>query len=244
MEKKIIIECFKMLIEKGKSQGLTIDDYYMLLDFLNSLDKEDELYQNIYALVKAIQMNGKLFYYSGECISYISEHAYLLPLVLANNDKEIKLSADNSYLFYCQFSKEDKPLMSVTDYKNLVHCFGCKSAYNAITYLQKMENLSFPAALELLTKIYILEKSNASEAGLVEKYQSALLSSEYTRLLSLGYQRLVRRGIARLEKINIEEMYMERYSTIIRVRRKEEDIEFKLYQKRQKVHLDERNQII
>lgn len=244
MERKIILECFKMMLEKGRSIGLTIDDYYMLLDFLNFLDKKDKLYRDIYALVKAIQMNGRLFFYSKECISYISEHAYLLPLVLANNEREVKLSSDNSYLFFCQFNQEDKPRMSVTDYKNLVHCFGCKNTYNAITYLQKMENLSFPAALELLTKIYILEKQDASEGRLVEKYQNALLSSEYTRLLSLGYQRLTRRGITNLEEINVEEMYMNRYSTIMRVRRKEEDIEFKMHQKKQKVRLDEQNQII
>lgn len=61
----------------------------------------------------------------------------------------IEESAD-AFKGLCPFHADNNPSFCVTRRKGLWHCFGCGAAGNAIQFLQRMNNLTFPQALTLL----------------------------------------------------------------------------------------------
>ena len=50
----------------------------------------------------------------------------------------------------CPFHSEKTPSFSVSPAKKMFFCFGCHAGGSAITFVQKMENLEFPDAVEFL----------------------------------------------------------------------------------------------
>ncbi len=61
--------------------------------------------------------------------------------------------------------KEKSPSFSVSQERQLYHCFGCKKGGNVFTFLEHLQGLTFPEALEYLAnraKIDIPQKSNLS----------------------------------------------------------------------------------
>ena len=50
----------------------------------------------------------------------------------------------------CPFHKERSPSFMVNPERQIFKCFGCSEAGDVLTFVQKMEGLSFPEALELL----------------------------------------------------------------------------------------------
>ena len=50
----------------------------------------------------------------------------------------------------CPFHSEKTPSFSVSPTKKMFFCFGCHAGGSAITFVQKMENLDFPEAVEYL----------------------------------------------------------------------------------------------
>lgn len=238
MDRQTVFQYFQLIVQKGKSSGLSMVDYEVLTELLTFLQPSDELYEKINVVIRYLLQNEDFFNYSKESIAYINTHTYLLPLVLANNEKEVNLSGDNSYLFWCQFEDEDKPAMSVSDIKNLMHCFICNRSFNAITYLQAKEGLSFFRALDILTQVFCLEETRVKTDALVLKYQEMLLHPIYAKFLSQGFDRLVKRNITVLDELPIETAYIERFSTIMRVRRREIDPEFSRLKEKKLVFLD------
>lgn len=60
--------------------------------------------------------------------------------------------AGGSYIGLCPFHSEKTPSFSVSPRKGIFHCFGCGVGGNAITFLMKMENLSFQEAVVQLAE--------------------------------------------------------------------------------------------
>ena len=52
----------------------------------------------------------------------------------------------------CPFHSEKTPSFSVTKEKQIFYCFGCHEGGNAISFLMKMDKLSFPEAVERLAE--------------------------------------------------------------------------------------------
>ncbi len=50
----------------------------------------------------------------------------------------------------CPFHHEKTPSFSVSQDKQIYKCFGCGEAGNVITFVMKINNLSFPEAIALL----------------------------------------------------------------------------------------------
>lgn len=237
MGREAVNHYFKLIVQKGLTVGLDNEDYQALVGLLSFLKPSDELYQKINAVIGKILSDVNFFGYGKECIDYISSHTYLLPLVLANNDKKVCLSGDNSYLFWCQFHTEEKPQMSVSDAKNLLHCFGCNCSFNVITYLKAVEHMNFYGVLDALTRIFCLEDTAESHTDMILKYQRMILHPDYARWLTEGFDRLIKRGVSSIDGVDINQIYMQRFGTIMRVRRKEVDENFMLLRKKQKVML-------
>lgn len=59
----------------------------------------------------------------------------------------------NNYIALCPFHKEKTPSFSVSAEKQIFHCFGCHAGGNVFTFVMKIENMSFPQAVEHLAKM-------------------------------------------------------------------------------------------
>ncbi|WP_018130520.1 DNA primase [Effusibacillus pohliae] len=57
-----------------------------------------------------------------------------------------------SFVGLCPFHSEKTPSFSVSQTKQLYHCFGCGAGGNLITFVMQIENLSFVEAVEHLAK--------------------------------------------------------------------------------------------
>lgn len=54
------------------------------------------------------------------------------------------------YMGLCPFHAEDTPSFHVSQEKGLFHCFGCKESGNVITFVRKIQNLSYIDAVKYL----------------------------------------------------------------------------------------------
>ncbi|MDO4526041.1 MAG: DNA primase [Bacteroidales bacterium] len=119
--------------------------------------------------------------------------------------------AGTSYKGLCPFHNEKTPSFIVTPSKNICKCFGCGGGGDSISFIMKMENLSYLDALRFLAKkfgITVVEKELTPE----EKEQQTLrdkmldvnqwLQDYFEKTMretqegrSVGYQYFVHRGL-------------------------------------------------
>lgn len=64
----------------------------------------------------------------------------------------LKKSGSN-YVGLCPFHNEKTPSFTVSHPKQLFHCFGCGEGGDVISFIMKMENLTFPEAIKYLADI-------------------------------------------------------------------------------------------
>ena len=79
--------------------------------------------------------------------------------------------AGRSYTGLCPFHGEKTPSFNVNPDRQAFYCFGCQEGGNAITFLMKIENLSFPEAARALAAEHGIEipETNSGERGLAER---------------------------------------------------------------------------
>lgn len=63
----------------------------------------------------------------------------------------LKKSGKN-YFGCCPFHNEKTPSFSVSQEKQIFHCFGCGEGGNVVTFLMKVENIGFVDAIQILAK--------------------------------------------------------------------------------------------
>ncbi len=108
----------------------------------------------------------------------------------------LKAAGGGSYKGLCPFHEERTPSFHVTPSKNLYHCFSCGEGGDVITYVRKIDALSFTEAVEKLAARYSIQlryedgpgggsSNQGQRAKLVEAhnlatkfYQEQLLSPE------------------------------------------------------------------
>ena len=77
--------------------------------------------------------------------------------------KYVKLNrVGSNYKGLCPFHNEKTPSFTVSEDKQIFHCFGCKEGGDVISFLMKHDNLEFTDALEVLAENVniTLEKKN------------------------------------------------------------------------------------
>jgi DNA primase len=74
----------------------------------------------------------------------------------------LKKAGHDSLVGICPFHPEKTPSFSVSPSKGVFYCFGCGEGGDAIAFLRKVENLSFPEAVERL----------APDAGVTLRYEA------------------------------------------------------------------------
>lgn len=114
-----------------------------------------------------------------------------------------------NYVGLCPFHAEKTPSFSVTQDKQIFHCFGCGKGGNVINFIMEMESYSFYDALKLLANrsgIELPTKDMPQQSSLSQENQTILSANEwlqklYHHLLRFtkdgkeGYQYLLDRGI-------------------------------------------------
>src|SRR5690606_22747146 len=60
----------------------------------------------------------------------------------------------NNLFGLCPFHNEKTPSFSVAPDKGIFKCFGCGESGNVITFLMKIEQLSYPEAIRTIAKKY------------------------------------------------------------------------------------------
>jgi len=88
--------------------------------------------------------------------------------------------AGNLYKALCPFHNEKTPSFIVTPSKGIFHCFGCGTGGNAISFIMKIENLSFVESVKLLAERYNIELNLGSDK------QSLKAAAEKKRLYELN----------------------------------------------------------
>jgi len=117
-------------------------------------------------------------------IAEVRERAGIVEVV--SDYISLKKSGAN-YLGLCPFHGEKTPSFNVNPARGIFHCFGCGVGGNAISFVMKMEGLSFPEAVKLLAKrvgVVIEERlpTAAEKRRLDEKEQQlaiVALAAEY-----------------------------------------------------------------
>ena len=93
----------------------------------------------------------------------------------------------NRYWACCPFHHEKTPSFAVSRDQGFYYCFGCHASGNVFTFLEKMDNLTFPEAAERLAEMAHIElpreemtpEERRKEADLAAMYKTAALASDY-----------------------------------------------------------------
>lgn len=78
----------------------------------------------------------------------------------------------NTYWCCCPFHHESDPSFSVSESKQVYHCFGCKESGNALTFVQKIESVDFMDAVKILAENAHMEIPEFRREGNREKYDA------------------------------------------------------------------------
>src|SRR5512138_2043523 len=84
-----------------------------------------------------------------EKIAEVRERAGIVEVI--SDYISLKKSGAN-YLGLCPFHGEKTPSFNVNPARGIFHCFGCGVGGNVVTFVMKMEGISFPEAVKLLAK--------------------------------------------------------------------------------------------
>lgn len=88
-------------------------------------------------------------YYPDEIIDEVRASSDIVEII--SEYIHLKKSGRN-YFGVCPFHNEKTPSFSVSPDKQIFHCFGCGAGGNAISFLMKIENISFVEAVQTLAK--------------------------------------------------------------------------------------------
>lgn len=85
-----------------------------------------------------------------EDIDLLRDKADIVEVISSHS--HLKKSGGHTYKGLCPFHSEKTPSFTVDTAKGLFHCFGCSEGGNVYHFVQKIENLPFPEAVEWLAR--------------------------------------------------------------------------------------------
>jgi len=87
--------------------------------------------------------------------------------------------AGRNFKALCPFHNEKTASFIVTPEKNIFHCFGCGAGGDAISFIMRMENISFPEAAALLAKRAGITIEFTKEEGVGNELKTRILQLNY-----------------------------------------------------------------
>lgn len=108
-------------------------------------------------------------YYSDNVVERIRDTAIMSEIV--SQYVRLKATHNQSFSGLCPFHNEKTPSFSVNNNKKIFKCFGCGVGGDVFTFIQTIENISYPEAIQHLAKIYNipLPKNNSREYNEFER---------------------------------------------------------------------------
>ena len=93
-----------------------------------------------------------------EKISQIRDRASIVEVI---SDYVTLKKTGRNYLGICPFHTEKSPSFTVSEEKGIFHCFGCNTGGGVFQFLMRIDQLSFPEAVERVAKRYgiVIEES-------------------------------------------------------------------------------------
>lgn len=90
-------------------------------------------------------------YLNEDVVERIKDHMDIVELI--GEYVHLKKSGSN-YVGLCPFHNEKTPSFTVSESKEIFHCFGCGEGGDGISFIMKRENLDFPDAIKFLADKY------------------------------------------------------------------------------------------
>ncbi len=88
--------------------------------------------------------------YSQDFIDRVREATNIVDLIRAH--VELRQSGGSNYQGLCPFHHEKTPSFSVSEAKQVYHCFGCKESGNVYSFCQKNQGMTFRESVEYLAQ--------------------------------------------------------------------------------------------
>src|SRR5258707_5263449 len=86
----------------------------------------------------------------------------------------LKKSGAQNYSGLCPFHKEKSPSFSVHATKQFFHCFGCGASGDVFSFVEKMENITFPEAVRAVAQKLGIELPKQQFSGPAEAAEAKL----------------------------------------------------------------------
>ncbi|WFA09562.1 DNA primase [Tissierella sp. Yu-01] len=132
-------------------------------------------------------------YINDEIIEKVKDNSDIVNII--SDYVNLKKSGTN-YIGLCPFHNEKTPSFTVSETKQIFHCFGCGEGGDAVTFIMKRENLDFPEAVKLLADrlgIEIDVSNNKNSIYKDEKSKTYEINKEAARFF---YNNLIKSNIA------------------------------------------------
>lgn len=106
-----------------------------------------------------------------EKIEEIREKADIVPII--SEYLPIRKRGKN-YLALCPFHSEKTASFTVSQEKQLFHCFGCGEGGNVFAFIMKMEKVDFPEAVEIVGEKLGIQVEKSKNSGAAKTYRDRL----------------------------------------------------------------------
>src|SRR5688572_29803546 len=87
---------------------------------------------------------------------------------------KLKKTGAQNFSGLCPFHKEKTPSFSVHATRQFFHCFGCGASGDVFSFVQKLENITFPEAVRLVAQKVGVELPKATYSGPAEAREAKL----------------------------------------------------------------------
>lgn len=125
-----------------------------------------------------------------EVIAAVMESADIVDVVSRYTTKIVKKG--ERYFACCPFHSEKTPSMSITPSRNMFHCFGCGESGTVISFLQKIEKISFSEAVARLADEFHVPFRLSSVQTVYDRQRDAYYAI-YAFVRDLYYNELLNR---------------------------------------------------
>src|SRR5215467_6292072 len=86
----------------------------------------------------------------GEFAQVVKEQADIVRLI--GEYVKLRKSGAQNFQGLCPFHQEKTPSFSVHATRQFYHCFGCGASGDVFSFVQKIENITFPEAIRLVAE--------------------------------------------------------------------------------------------
>ncbi len=124
-----------------------------------------------------------------ETIERIRERVDIVELI--SSYLPLKRSGGN-YQGLCPFHGEKTPSFNVNPARQIFHCFGCGVGGNSVTFVMKMEGLSFPEAVRRLgSRVGIVVEEEAPTAEQTQRREAVIRLLRVMEAAAAAYERVL-----------------------------------------------------